>query len=114
MLTAGLVAGCKKQDPGLGANGSVSDQSASPAAPPSPRALRSMDDATNATVIVDKGDVNATLGQLTQALRDYVVRTRSVPGNFEEFAAKSSVQFPPPPDGKKYAIKGQAVVLVNR
>ena len=112
MLAAGLVAGCKKQDPG--ANGIVPDESASPAPPPSPRALRSMDDATNATVIVDKGDLNATLGQLTQALRDYVVRTRSVPGNFEEFAAKSLVQFPPPPDGKKYAIKGQTVVLVNR
>ena len=70
--------------------------------------------ATNPTVVADTGDVNATLGQLTQALRDYVVRTRTVPKNFEEFAANSSVRFPPPPDGKKYAIQGQAVVLVKR
>jgi hypothetical protein len=54
------------------------------------------------------------LRQLTQALRDYVVRTRSVPKDFEEFATNSSVRFPPPPAGKKYAIRQQEVVLVNR
>ena len=67
-----------------------------------------------ATSIPDGGDTSATLRQLTQALRDYVVRTRSVPKDFEEFTTNSSVRFPPPPDGKKYAIRGQEVVLVNR
>jgi uncharacterized protein (UPF0147 family) len=67
-----------------------------------------------APVIPDSGDVNATLQQLTQALRDYVVRTRSVPKNFDEFAAKSQAHFPQPPAGQKYAIEGQKVVLVKR
>jgi hypothetical protein len=67
-----------------------------------------------AVVISDTGDVNAALQQLTQALRDYVVRTRSVPRNFEEFATKSGARFPQPPAGKQYAIKGQQVVLVKR
>jgi hypothetical protein len=65
-------------------------------------------------VIADTGDINATLQQLTGALRDYVVRTRSVPKNFDEFAAKSQASFPAPPPGKKYAIEKQAVVLVKR
>jgi hypothetical protein len=59
------------------------------------------------------GDVDTVLRQLTLALRRYVVHTRSVPRTFDEFAAKSQVQFPPPPAGKKYAIQRQAVVLVN-
>ena len=67
-----------------------------------------------AAVIPDTGDVNATLQRLSLALRDYVVRTRSVPKNFEEFAAKSQASFPPPPTGKKYAIEGQKVALVKR
>ena len=67
-----------------------------------------------APVIPDSGDVNATLKQLTLALRDYVVRTRSVPKNFEEFATKSGASFPQPPAGQQYAIRGQEVVLVKR
>jgi hypothetical protein len=65
-------------------------------------------------LIPDTGDVNATLQQLTLALRDYVVRTRSVPKNFDDFAAKSQARFPLPPAGKKYAIQGQKVALVIR
>ncbi len=58
--------------------------------------------------------MSATLNQLSLELRKYVVSTRSVPKDFEEFAAKSRVQIPPAPAGKKYAIQGQAVVLVKR
>jgi hypothetical protein len=47
-------------------------------------------------------------------LRRYVVRTHKVPKTFDEFAANSNVQFPPPPTGKKYAIEGQAVVLTKQ
>jgi hypothetical protein len=54
------------------------------------------------------------LNQLALELRKYIMRTRSVPKNFDEFVAKSGIQFPPPPEGKKYAIQGQAVVLVKR
>jgi hypothetical protein len=67
-----------------------------------------------AAVIADSGDLNATLNQLSLELRKYVVRSRSVPKNFEDFLAKSGVQAPPAPAGKKYAIQDQAVVLVKR
>ena len=67
-----------------------------------------------ARVIQDTNDVSATLQQLTGALRDYVVRTRSVPKNFEEFASKSQAQFPQPPRGQKYVILGQEVGLAKR
>ena len=67
-----------------------------------------------AAVISDQAGVNATLEQLSVELRKYVVRTRSVPQTYEEFIAKSNVQAPPPPAGKKYAIENKAVVLVRR
>jgi hypothetical protein len=64
--------------------------------------------------VPDTGNIDATLNELSLQLRRYVVTTRSVPRSFEEFAAKSSLQAPPPPAGKKYAIQGQLVVLVKR
>jgi hypothetical protein len=88
---------------------------ASATAPASPRGPLPISKApVSATVIPDSGDPNATLQQMTLALRDYVVRTRSVPKSFEDFAAKSQARFPLPPAGKKYAIQGQEVVLVKR
>lgn len=114
LLSALLAVGCKKQDSGLGAKGAAPGQLPEPTAPPSPRGSGPIADAaTNPAVIADTGDVNATVQRLTAELRDYVVRTRSVPRNFEEFAAKSQLQFPPAPAGKKYAIEGQVVVLVK-
>jgi hypothetical protein len=68
----------------------------------------------SATVVSDQGGVNAALEQLSLELRKYVVRSRSVPKNFEDFIAKSNVQAPAPPAGKKYAIENKAVVLVKR
>jgi hypothetical protein len=65
-------------------------------------------------VVSDAGNIDSTLGQLTSELRRYVLHTRSVPKNFEEFIAKSGVQAPSPPSEKKYAIQKRAVVLVKR
>ena len=82
-------------------------------APPSPRAPHMKSDCVPASAIPESADSNVTLQQLTQALRDYVVSTRTVPKNFEEFASKSKLRFPPAPAGKKYEIRGQEVVLVK-
>jgi hypothetical protein len=81
--------------------------------PASPRGIAQASEAP-APAIPDSGDTNAILQQMTLALRDYVVRTRSVPKNFDEFAAKSQGTFPQPPAGQKYAIEGQKVILVKR
>ena len=67
-----------------------------------------------ATIVSDAANIDATLSQLTAALRSYVLHSRSVPRDFEEFIAKSGVQAPSPPTGKKYAIQKRAVVLVKR
>ncbi len=109
LTVAALVAGCKRHDE---AAGLAADQASG--APPSPRGPGPMPTSTEPVVVTNTGDVNSTLQQLSEELRKYVIRTRSVPRDFEEFAAKSKAQFPPPPAGKKYAIQGQAVVLARK
>jgi hypothetical protein len=119
LLVAALAAGCGKHEPAPGAgsatNAAALDPSAlSSEAPPSPRGPGPMPASPTTTVISDAGNIEATLGQLTSELRKYVLHTRSVPKNFEEFIAKSGVQAPAPPPGKKYAIQNRAVILVKR
>src|ERR1035437_2509833 len=109
LLVAALAAGCGKHEPAPGAGTAVPS-----AAPPSPRGPGPMATTPTTTVISDAGNIDATLSQLTSELRNYVLHTRSVPKNFEEFIAKSGVQAPSPPPGKKYAIQKRAVVLVKR
>ncbi len=109
LLAAALVAGCKRHEepaaaPGLG----------QAEAPPSPRGPGPMPVAAAPAVITDSGDVNVTLQQLSDELRKYIIRSRSVPKDFEEFAAKCNAQFPSAPAGKRYVIKDQAVVLAKK
>jgi len=111
LLAAALASGCKKQESGPSATVSTNGLAA---APPSPRGPGPMPGATAPAVIQPQADLNATLAELTAELRKYVVHTRSVPKNFDEFIAKSQVQAPAPPPGKKYAIQNKAIVLVNR
>jgi len=83
------------------------------AAAPVPRGSAPVAASRQAAVVAESGDALAILGQLSMELRKYV-SAPSVPKNFEEFIAKSQVQAPAPPAGKKYAIQNQAVVLVKR
>src|ERR1035437_10033683 len=119
LLVAALAAGCGKHEPapgdGTATNAAPLDQAAVPSsAPPSPRGPGPMPATPAMAVVSDAGNIDATLSQLTSELRNYVLHTRSVPKNFEEFIAKSGVQAPSPPPGKKYAIQKRAVVLVKR
>ena len=118
LVVATLAAGCKKQDPGPGASGASNaappDQLAPAAAVRSPGAPVPRPYTPATVAAPESGDMSATLNQLSLELRKYVVSTRSVPKNFEEFVAKSHIQVPPAPAGKKYIIQGQAVVLVKR
>jgi hypothetical protein len=113
-----LAAGCSKRKPAAGTdtatNAAQAEASAvAPAAPPT-RGPGPMAPPARPAVIANTGDMNATLNQLSLELRRYVIRTRSVPKNFEDFVAKSQVQVPAAPAGQKYAIQDQAVVLVKR
>ena len=119
LLAAALAAGCRKHEPAPGAGAATNAApldafTASASAPPSPRGQGPMAASPTTTVVSDTGNIDATLSQLTSELRKYVVHTRSVPKNFEEFIAKSGVQAPSPPPGKKYAIQKRVVVLVKR
>jgi hypothetical protein len=113
LLSLALMPGCNKQPPAASDPVAAADDTA---APPSPRGpgLAPATAATSPVVVPDTGDVNATLDRLTAELRKFVVSTRSVPKNFEEFAAKGRLEFPPAPAGKKYKIAGQAIVLGNK
>jgi hypothetical protein len=51
------------------------------------------------------GDVD----QLTFELRKFVIANRRRPRDFQDFAASSGLQIPPPPAGKKYAINGSTM-----
>ena len=107
LLAAGIVAGCKKSEPPV----PTSDAQGVGEAVPSPRGTDFPTSAPPAVTIAPSADPQTTLQQLSLELRRYVVRTHRIPKNFDEFAANSNVQFPPPPAGKKYAIQGQEVIL---
>ena len=108
-----MAVGCSKHGPAPTATGSSSDQATASVTAP-PLHGPGQPGAPVNVVVADTGGIDATLRQLSLEFRKYVARTRSVPKDFEEFAAKSNVQAPPPPAGRKYAIDGQLVVLVKR
>jgi hypothetical protein len=52
---------------------------------------------------------------LNREVRKWILRNRRPPKNFEDFAATSGIEIPPPPDGKKYVLdKTMHVTTVNR
>src|SRR2546426_29049 len=97
LLIVFLAVGCKKQQAVENPASTSTEQSSSVPAPVSRGAPDSNAAAT--VVIPDSGDINTILHELSLELRRYVVRTHSVPKNFEEFAAKSQAQIPAPPAG---------------
>ena len=64
-------------------------------------------------VIPDAGSPEANVNQLSSALRKYIAGSHRIPKDFDDFQAKSGVQPPPPPEGKKYVIQGQVVALAE-
>ena len=111
LLLAALLTACNRH------TAPVTTEAAAPspdAAPPSPRAPGFLKETSGPVLVSDTGNVDTTLAQLSLELRRYVLGTRSVPKNFEEFAARSGLQAPPPPTGRKYAIRGQEIVLVKQ
>jgi hypothetical protein len=65
-------------------------------------------------VITPDANTEVVLEKLSMELRRYVAYTRTIPKTFEEFAAHNTVQFPPAPAGKKYAIQQGKVILQSK
>lgn len=105
LLVLAVAVGCKKASP-------PSAETLSSRRPPAPPSESSVPAAP--IVVADTGDINNNLQQLSLELRKYVVSTHRIPPNFDDFVAKSGVQPPAPPAGKKFAISGQAIVLADR
>jgi hypothetical protein len=99
--------GCKKKEqPAVVSAGSVEQAPASPAyeATLTTQASR----ASGAAASPETVDLN-------REVRKWILRNRRPPRNFEDFAATSDVQIPPPPAGKKYVLdKTMHVTVANR
>jgi hypothetical protein len=102
-LVASLAVACKKQTP-------PSAESLERHGPPSLNSGA----APGEIVVPDSGDTQANLNQLSIALRKYIAGSHRMPKDFEDFLARSGVQPPPPPAGKKYVIQGPEVLLANQ
>ena len=90
-----MLAGCSK-----GAK-----QPPAPPPPPTPAA----------TTVSEAAPAEPDLGELNRQLRRWLVANRRPPKNFEDFAANTTPQIPPPPPGKKYVIDPKMhVLLVKR
>ena len=113
-LAAGiLVSGCHKKSaaqapPPEPAAGPTTG--GAPAAPAAHGPVAQPLPASSQTIAAN-ANADEVAGQLTQELQRYVVYTRSIPKNFEEFTARDPIKFPPPPPGKKYVISDGKVVL---
>ena len=101
------VFGCKREAPSsTGASPSTSAENAATAQVP----VASVQAAPPAPASPTAEPVN-----LDRELRKWILRNRRPPKNFEDFAATSGVEIPPPPAGKKYVVdKTMHVVLANR
>jgi hypothetical protein len=115
LLLAALTA-CKKHEPALTPKVSPSGEpgAAIPEAASASEHPTSLPAIPVKIVAPENGNTDAILGRLSMELRKYVVRTRSAPKSFEEFAANTHLEAPAPPEGRKYAISRGTVVLVNR
>jgi hypothetical protein len=115
LLAVAMTAGCSKSGPAPAGGPAASDQHVPASGDVAARdGSVAADSSPTVIAVPENGDMNAVLGQLSMALRKYVFRTRTAPKNFEEFAANAHLQFPPPPDGQRYAIEHGAVVLEKR
>jgi len=112
LLALAAAVGCKKHEPTATVKANTPVEGAQ--LEPPTRGPGSVT-ATHAPVVIpENADTSAVLRQLSLELRQYVLKSQTAPKNFEEFVKGSQVQAPPAPPGKKYAISGSAVVLVNR
>jgi len=125
LLGSALVAGCSKK-PGESppAQPQPTDQSTTApadnpsAAPNAPGAPVEMPAPSSASVVIsapENGNMSKTLGDLSQAVRSYIVANHRQPTSFEDFVANSHITVPPAPPGKKYALDRRLrVILVNQ
>jgi hypothetical protein len=126
-LVVALVPGCGKKEqtntptpsPEPKAETPVNDPSATTSAEPVPGAPVAVP-VTTSDPSAQAKDANATaptadLNQLSIKLAGWMIANGGGPKNFDDWIARSHIQVPPPPAGKKYAINRKGdVVLLNK
>ncbi len=110
MLVAGVwvATGCHKKQPPEPAPAQQA------AAPTNPAAAPVYTRPANTTVVAPAPTGEPDLKQMTRSLRSWVSRTHIVPTSFENFVAQANIQFPPPPEGKKFVIGKRMTVELAR
>ena len=108
-----LVFGCHKAStdssapPPVGSNTDVPAPGSGPPVP-NPTVTGPLMTATNAAGQPDFPEMN-------RDVRRWLLRNRRAPKDFAEYAASATIQIPPPPAGKKYALdKHLHVILVSQ
>jgi len=125
LLGSALVAGCSKkpgesppaqpQPTDQATNAPADNSSAAPTAPVAPVEMPAPSASSVVISAPENGNMSKTLGDLSQAVRSYIVANHRQPTSFEDFVANSHIAVPPAPPGKKYALDRRFhVILVNQ
>ncbi len=90
--------------------GSIGCKKSRPETPPSTSSTQAVASASQPAA-----QAAPNLDEITRQVRRWILKNQRPPKNFEDFAATTSYQIPPPPPGKKYVLNRQMhVVLENR
>jgi hypothetical protein len=111
--TAILAVGCHPKDQNTEAPAVAQSPSPTDANPSNP--MTSPPVTNPGTPVTTATNAPPDLRELNGALLDWIIQNQRHPANFEEFAASSGTQIPPPPPGKKYVLNSRGLIsLVDR
>jgi hypothetical protein len=116
LFVAGVLAfslvGCGKGNKPVEAAAPPPSADASAAVPPGPPPMNPTAVPVTATATNASGGTDYS--ELNRDVRRWLLRNRRPPKDFAEYAATATIQIPPPPAGKKYALdKHLHILLIN-
>jgi len=109
-----LSAGCgKKSAPPVSNTSPAQTNQEAVSSQPAPAAPGSAENSQPVPPTTSAEPAPTDLKELNHALLRWVVQNHYRPKSFEDFVARSNIQVPPPPAGKKYVIQRGFIVLVD-
>lgn len=111
-----FIVGCgkKSENPPAGATMAPPQSNQAVVPPSSPAPGGNSQPVPAAAPATNTDTASTNLKELNHALTRWVVQNHQRPTSFEDFVARSNIQVPPPPAGKKYVIKRGFIVLENQ